>query len=211
MTKIYYHPLSFPSLTPVFVAEFIGIDYEKTIVDLTKGEHKSDDYLKINPFGKIPAMSDGDFNMSEATAISRYLARRENSPLYGGGLQQEAKIDQWVDYVVQHIRMNVGRVHFNRVIGPMLGASVDPDAAQLGLKLLEKNLPHVEAQLELTPYLCGEDISIADIVLVASLEPVEMAKIDLSGYPAVQAFLTSMREETFYTNVHTRYGEEVGL
>lgn len=211
MTTIYYHPLSFPSLTTIFVAEFIGIDYEKIIVDLSKREHKSEDYLKINPVGKIPAMSDGDFNMSEAVAISRYLAARENSPLYGGGLQHQAKVDQWMDFVVQDIRMNVGRVHFNRVIGPMLGASVDPDAVKLGLKLLEKSLPHAEAQLELTPYLCGDDISLADIVLLASLEPVNMAKIDLSSYPAVQAFLSSMREETFYTNVHTHYGEELGL
>ena len=209
MTKIYYHPLSFPSLTVVFAAEAIGIDYERKIIDLPAGEHKSPEYLAINPYGKIPAMSDGDFHLSETSAIVRYLALRENSPLYGGDLQQQAKIDQWVDFIVQHIRQNVGRVHFNRVIGPMLGATTDPKMIDLGLHFLAKNLPIIEAQLEVGKYVCGDDMTLADIVLIASLEPRDMSKIDLSAYPALQAYLTAAREEAFYTNVHTHYGAEL--
>ncbi|MEP6344074.1 MAG: glutathione S-transferase family protein [Maricaulaceae bacterium] len=210
MTKIYYHPLSFPSLTVVFAAEAMGIDYERKIIDLPAGEHKSEAYLAVNPYGKIPAMSDGDFNLSETSAIVRYLALRENSSLYGGDLQQQAKIDQWVDFIVQHIRQNVGRVHFNRVIGPMLGATTDSKMIDLGLNFLAKNLPIIEAQLEAGKYVCGDDMTLADMTLIASLEPADMAEIDLSAYPALQAYLKSVRGETFYTNVHTHYGAEIG-
>ena len=211
MTKIYYHPLSFPSLIPVFAAESMGIEHEKIVIDLQAGEQKSEDYLKINPYGKVPAMSDGDFNLSEGVAISRYLALRENSALYSGDLQQQSKIDQWMDFVVQHIRVNVVRVHFNSVLAPMFGLEGDLNAVETGREYLTQNLPHVERQLETNAYLCGDDLSLADIVLLASLEPADIAKIDLSAYPALQALLTSMREETFYTNVHGRYGEEFGL
>ena len=116
-----------------------------------------------------------------------------------------------MDFVVQHIRVNVVRVHFNSVLAPMFGLEGDLNAVETGREYLTQNLPHVERQLETNAYLCGDDLSLADIVLLASLEPADIAKIDLSAYPALQALLTSMREETFYTNVHGRYGEEFGL
>ena len=210
MTIIYYHPLSFPALGPVFTAEVLGIAYEKKLVDLTKGEHKSEDYLAINPYGKIPALSDDGFNLSESAAIMRYLAVRENSPLYGPDLQARAKIDQWMDFIVHSIRSNVGKVQFNRVVAKMFGMDGDMKSAEQGVAGLAQNLAFVEAQFEVSQYLCGDDMTLADILLVASLEPVEMAGIDISAFPAVQAFLTAAREETFYTNVHTHFGAELG-
>ena len=210
MTIIYYHPLSFPALTAIFAAEAMGISYEKKLVDLTKGEHKSEDYLAINPYGKIPALKDGDFMLAESNAIARYLAVRENSPLYGPDLQARAKIDQWMDFIVNHVRSNVGKVQFNRVVAKMFGREGDMKSAEQGVAGLMQNLPHIEAQLETSNFLCGDDMTLADIVLIASLEPVEMAGIDISAFPAVQAFLTAAREETFYTNVHTHFGAELG-
>jgi glutathione S-transferase len=115
-----------------------------------------------------------------------------------------------MDFIVQHIRVNVGRVQFNRVLAPMFGRESDQSSIDLGLEFLAQNLPQVEAQLSATNYLCGDDMTLADIVLLASLEPSEMAGLDLSPYPALQAWLTSAREETFYTNVHSHFGAELG-
>ena len=210
MTIIYYHPLSFPALTAIFAAEAMGISYEKKLVDLTKGEHKSEDYLAINPYGKIPALKDGDFTLAESNAIARYLAVRENSPLYGPDLQARAKIDQWMDFIVNQVRSNVGKVQFNRVVAKMFGREGNMAIAEEGVAGVMQNLAFVEAQFETSQYLCGDDMTLADIVLIASLEPVEMAGIDISDFPAVQAFLTAAREETFYTNVHTHFGAEIG-
>lgn len=211
MTIIYYHPLSFPALAPIFGAEAMKIQYDKKLVDLKNGEQKSADYLAINPYGKVPALVDGDFKLAEGTAILRYLARREASPLYGVDLQSQAIIDQWMDFIVHHIRVNVARVQFNRVLAPMFGREADQSSIDLGLEFLEQNMPHIETQLSKNNFLCGEDMTLADIVLLASLEPVEMAAIDLTSYPTTRAWLTSMREESFYTNVHTHFGAELGL
>ncbi len=211
MTTIYYHPMSFPALAPIFGAEAMGIKYDKKVVDLMNGEQKSKDYLAINPYGKVPAMVDDEFNMSEGSAILRYLARRENSPLYAGDAKAQAKIDQWMDFIVQHIRVNVARVQFNRVLAPMVGRESDQSSVDLGLEFLAQNLPQVEAQLSETNFLCGDDMTLADIVLLASMEPSDMAGLDLSPYPTLQAWLTSIREEPFYTNVHSHFGAELGL
>lgn len=209
--KIYYHPISFPALGALFAAEAIGLDYERVMVDMQNQEHKTPEYLQINLFGRVPAMVDGDFKLSEVNAMMRYMAKRENSPLYGGSTQDQAVIDQWSDFVIQHIRTPVGRVQFNRVVAPMIGAQVDKDSIELGLQFLANNLPLVEQRLSENAFLCGDAMTLADIHLVAALEPDKIAQLDLSPYPALEKWLATRRSEAFYTNVHTHFGAELGL
>ncbi len=211
MPKIYYHPLSFPSLAPIFTAEALAMDYEKQLIDLAKGEQSSPEYLAVNPYGKVPALQDGDFTMAESAAIMRYLARREKSKLYPADIQQQATVNQWMDYVNHHIRTNVAKVHFNRSLAPMFGMDPDEQSLADGLRFLGNSLPVIEKVLSENAFLCGDDMSLADIALVAALEPIKMSKIDISDYPTLTKWLAARHGETFYTNVHTHYGAELGL
>jgi len=181
MAEIYYHPLSFPSLGPVFMAEAAGIEYTTKLVDLTQGEQSSPEYLEVNPYGKVPALKEGDFTMAESAAIMRYLARSNNSALYPSDPKEQATCDQWMDFVNHHIRTNVN------------------------------NFPVIEQTLLNQPYLCGDNMTLADIALVAALEPSDMSKIDMSEYPALTKWLAERRSEAFYTNVHSHYGAELGM
>nr|AID57568.1 glutathione S-transferase [uncultured bacterium]AID57603.1 glutathione S-transferase [uncultured bacterium] len=209
MLKLYFHPLSFPALMPIFTAEASGKPYEKIMVDIAAGAHKAPDYLKINPFGRIPAMSDGEFNLSESLAISRYIAR--DTSLYPNDAKAQGRIDQWADFSVHHIRINVGRIQFNRVVAPMMGSRVDESSIKLGLKLLGDNLPTIERRLSEFPFLCGDTMTMADISLLSALEPENMAKLDLSPFPELTAWLAARRSEAFYTNVHSHFGAEIGM
>ena len=211
MPDIYYHPLSFPSLAPIFTAEAANISYEAKLVDLTKDEHKSTEYLAVNPYGKVPALKDGDFAMAESAAIMRYMARQNGSSLYPSDTQEQAKCDQWMDYVNHHIRANVAKVHFNRSLAPMMGVDVDEKSMADGERFLANNLPAIENCLSAQPFLCGDQMSLADIALVAALEPSDMSKIDMSSFPVLTKWLAERRQESFYTNVHTHYGAELGM
>jgi glutathione S-transferase len=51
------------------------LPYELILVDISKGEHKSEEYKKLQPFGKVPVLDDDGFLMFESRAICRYLAR----------------------------------------------------------------------------------------------------------------------------------------
>jgi len=211
MIKLYYHPLSFPSLSPIFAAEAMGMAYEKEVVDIQSGQHKSAAYLVINPYGKVPAMQDGDFKMAESAAIMRYMARKEESNFYPDDLCVQGVIDQWIDFVNHHIRSAVGRVQFNRFAAPLLGVQTDESSIQTGLRLLEKNLPIIESRLSESDFLCGDKMTLADIALVAALEPENTARLDLSAYKNLTAWLKSLRSEKFYTNVHSHFGAEMGI
>ena len=211
MAEIYYHPLSFPSLAPVFTAEAAGINYTTKLVDLSQGEQSSLEYLAVNPYGKVPALKDGDFTMAESAAIMRYMARENSSELYPADAKAQAKCDQWMDYVNHHIRSNIAKVHFNRSLAPMMGAEVDEKSMADGLRFLGNSLPAIEQCLSQQPFLCGDKMTLADIALVAALEPIDMSKIDISEHPSLTKWLAERRSEAFYTNVHSHYGAELGM
>ena len=63
-------------MVPHIVLEEIGTPYQRQLVNLARGEHKSDAYLKINPHGKVPALAVDDTVLTENVAILTYLARR---------------------------------------------------------------------------------------------------------------------------------------
>ena len=60
MIKLYGHEMSGNSYKPRLLLELLNIEYEWVKVDLMKGEHKSPEYLELNPFGQVPLLIDGD-------------------------------------------------------------------------------------------------------------------------------------------------------
>lgn len=59
---------------PLIALEEAGADYDLRLVRFMKGEHKSPDFLKLNPKGKVPTLMVGDVPLTENIAIARYLA-----------------------------------------------------------------------------------------------------------------------------------------
>jgi len=71
--KLFYYP-SNASMAPHIVLEEIGQPFELVLVDRTQDEHKSADYLRLNPNGLIPVLVDGDMVLYETAAICLHLA-----------------------------------------------------------------------------------------------------------------------------------------
>jgi glutathione S-transferase len=73
--KLYYNPKSRAAIAKWMLDE-CGANYEIVPIDFTKGEHKTPEFLKINPAGKLPALVDGDAKIFEGAAICLYLAEK---------------------------------------------------------------------------------------------------------------------------------------
>src|ERR1044072_2825286 len=71
--KLYYNPKSRAAIANWMLDE-CGADYEIVPIDFTKHEHKTPEFLKINPAGKLPALVDGDAKIFEGGASCLYLA-----------------------------------------------------------------------------------------------------------------------------------------
>src|SRR3989304_8163024 len=70
--KLYFNPKS-RAVIAKWMLDECGADYEIVPVDFAKSEHKTPEFLKINPAGKLPALVDGDSKIFERAAICLYL------------------------------------------------------------------------------------------------------------------------------------------
>lgn len=207
MLKIYGSELSSPANKVRFVANYTGIPYEYRRVNLREGEHKQEWFLNINPIGKIPAIDDGGFCMFESGAICKYLCDKVGSSLYPKDLQQRAVVDQWLDFSTLHIMINMSKVTFNRLFAPRMGVAPSQESINDGLKFLDQQLPMLDKQLGRHPYLAGNQITLADMTLLAALDPAELSGVDLSKYPSLSAWRKKLQTQDFYTKCHKEYGE----
>jgi glutathione S-transferase len=71
--ELYYNPRSRAAIAKWMLDE-CGADYQIVSIDLQKREHKTPEFLQINPSGKIPALVDGTSRIFENAAICLYLA-----------------------------------------------------------------------------------------------------------------------------------------
>lgn len=210
MLNIYGHFLSMPSNKVRLCASYLGLPHEYHHVDLQSGEHQTPEYLAINPCGRVPAVDDDGFMLNQSDAICKYMCALSGpSPFYPEDLHEQAVVNQWIDFSTQHVLSAMGRIFFNRVVAPMLKQDVDEASVEAGLKMLERDLPMIEAELTGHKYLVGDGLSLADITLIAALEPCEMAKIDLSSYPAIVNWRKTVMGRDFYQRVHAHFAAEM--
>lgn len=208
--KIYGHFLSVPSNKVRLAAAAIGQDFDYVHVELSKGEQKTPNYLGVNPVGKVPAMDDDGFYLSESNAIARYIADKNKSDLFPQrDLQRRAIVDQWIEFSSHHILQNMSKVLFNKFFAPVMG--VDPDLQSMadGERFLHQYVPVVEKQLAAHPMLTGEKMTLADVAMIAALDPFEMIEFDLKPYPKLTAWRGKIMAQDFYQQVHSHYAADL--
>merc|ERR1712141_981188 len=92
---------SAPCRIPYMTCEVLGLDYKMVNCDLMKGDHKTPEYLKMNPQHTIPTMKDGDFCMNESRPIATYLASKYGKDdklypiMFGGPTPGQDKMDRF--------------------------------------------------------------------------------------------------------------------
>lgn len=184
MIKI-YAPGGNPSLNSsagrcFLILEEIGLEYEHVGLEMSKGEHKSEEYLNINPNGKIPCLNDNGFVIWESMAINTYLAREYKPELLSYGAQNQSLVDQWNYWVISEYQTPIVKIaiHMRRVKEEERDMEMIKTETQKILKmneLLDKNL-------EGKDFLVGNSLSLADLHVGLAVSACYMLKIDLSQY-----------------------------
>ncbi len=205
MLKIYGFDASTWANRVRFVANSINIDYEYVRVNLLTGEGQNPEFLTIHPAGKVPAMDDSGFRLFESGAITRYLAEKAKSDLYPEELQKRALVNQWTEFATQHIARAMEKIFFNRVFYKVINIDKDERSLQDGLNFFDRFLPIVESQLGNFRHFAMDELTLADFVLLAWLDPSEVCGLDLSEYPNTKQWRARLMQEDFYTRCHNNY------
>ena len=177
------------------LTSLLDIDHEWIEVDILASETQTESYLRKNPNGKIPLLEldDGKF-ISESNAILNYLA--SGTSLVGTCRFTTAKVLQW-QFFEQYSHEPF--IAVARFIAKYLGLPEDRKseykAKQSGG---HKALKVMEEQLQLTHYLVGSELTIADISLYGYTHVAYEGGFDLSEYPSIQKWIVRIQANSRY-------------
>ena len=139
--------------------EEIGYEYAVKKMDLSKGDQFKEDFKKISPFSKIPAIIDHSNNKEsvfESGAILIYLAEKSGK-FYEK--ENKLKIDQWLMAQMGSVGPFIGQYHFFYKFNKGLSEVGEKRYFEMTKKVYEV----LENHLSKNDYLAGENYSIADI------------------------------------------------
>jgi glutathione S-transferase len=142
-----------------------GVAHE--LVEVGFGPHREEPHLSRHPFAKVPAFEHDGFMLYETQAILRYIDEGfMTSPLQPTDLHQFARMNQIIGIVDAYAHPSIAMgILVNRMLAPRLGLPVDEAAVAAALPRARLCLSEVGRLMGDEPYLAGERISLADLMV----------------------------------------------
>ncbi|MPZ75390.1 MAG: glutathione S-transferase family protein [Deltaproteobacteria bacterium] len=167
MIKLYTFPPSTNSRKVRIALIEKGLEFERVNVDLTKREQKSSDYLKLHPFGQIPALDDEGFILYDSTVINEYLEDEyPYPPLMPKDSEGRARARLMEDFRDSHF--NPYFVHLIQEIRKPEGER-DTQRIENAKGEITKGFDRIEMELEGREYLANS-FSLADIAFMPNID-----------------------------------------
>lgn len=205
MLKIYGRANSINVRKVLWVADEIGLSYDRE--DWGRGFRPVTDpeYKRVNPFGVVPTIDDDGFVLRESQTIVRYLAvKHGRDDLYPQTPEQRFPIEAWMDWSGNDL-YEFARPVVHSLVFKTPGYE-DPELARKGAEDWGKRMQMLEGYLaENGPFLMGDNFTIADIpcgLVVNRWFAIEFAKPEL---PHTAAYYDRLAERAPY-RTHGRNG-----
>ncbi|HEY2987365.1 MAG TPA: glutathione S-transferase family protein [Candidatus Binatia bacterium] len=190
MIKLYHAPQSSNSRKVRIALLEKGLEFERVPIDLGKKEQKNPDYLKIHPFGQVPALDDEGFIVYDSTVINEYLEDEyPYPPLLPKDSDGRARARLMEDYRDNYFNPATGQI--NREMRKQEGER-NPQAIESAKAEITRALDRIEKELEGREYLAGE-FSLADIAFMANVESLERLNVIDPKYKNVAAWIARLK------------------
>jgi glutathione S-transferase len=173
--QLYHSPASC-SLFPLIVLHELDARFTVVRVDLrTKRTEHGEDFLSINPKGKVPALAldDGQV-LTEGPAIAQFLT--DPSPM---DRLSRARLQEWLNFLTSDLHKSFG-VFFQ--------PTATDAHVQATRQYIVKQLGYAETALASQPFLLGDTFSVADAYLFTILGWAPLRQVDISSLPHLAAF-----------------------
>ena len=152
------------------------MEFESVVIDLTKREQKDPEYLKIHPFGQVPALDDDGFIVYDSTVINEYLEDEyPHPPLLPGDSENRARARLMEDFRDNHVNPHfVTLIHeYRKPEEERDVALIRETCANIGSAFMV-----IERQLQGREYLAGS-FSLADIAYMPNIALLERFNVPL--------------------------------
>lgn len=208
--KLYFHPASTTSRPVALFAADHGIALEYQVVDLFTGEHMLPAFSAINPNQSVPMLEDGNFRLTESSAILKYLAEKAGSPTYPRDLQQRARVNERMDFFNTSMSRELCYGFLYPQVLPM-HKRPDEQFQRQTLAWARRNAVRWLSVLNDrwlgadNRYMCGEHITIADYLAIAQITVGEAARVDYSRWRNVASWIARMKDRPSWAPVNAAF------
>ncbi|XP_044763335.1 glutathione S-transferase 1-like [Coccinella septempunctata] len=197
--KLYVMPASPPCRAVMMLAKEIELEVE--IEEVDRNQLKTPEMLELNPEHTVPILVDDDFVLWESHAIMPYLVGKysDKESLYPkDDLQKTAIINQRM-----HFESGVLFQRSTTAIAPLfqgIGDISDDDRD----KIIEA-FGYIENYLEKTPYVAGEEMTVADLSILSTVASIELViPVEEDRFPNLSSWLKSGKELTYFEECNSK-------
>ncbi len=181
--KLYYHPLSGHAHRARLFLSLIDIPFDLVEVDLSKAAHKTPEFLAMNRFGQVPVLDDDGTIVADANAILVYLAKKfGKTDWLPDHAASAAAVQRWLSVAAGQIAFGPAAARLITVFGAGFNADEVISRAHAVLKI-------IEAELTVHNWIAASRPTIADVALYSYIARAPEGNVDLTPYPAVNAWL----------------------
>jgi len=179
------------------VAE-LGLEHRRLDVGGKFGGNDTPEFRAMNPMGLIPVLEDGALSIFESAAILRYLGARYGSEAFWPrDPADRARLDQWAEWCkTSFLPELVYKVFWQLIRTPP--AERDGAALASGEAALKRLMPMIEARLGDAPYLGGEELSFADVMLGSGLYRYFTLDFERTDTPRLEAYYARLTARPAY-------------
>lgn len=187
---IYQYPPSAPCRAALLTIRNLNLDVDVREVNLFEKEQLKEEFLKVNPQHCLPTIDDNGFVLWESRAIAAYLVdsrRPAGDSLYPKDVQQRAVIDQ-------RLQFDCGTLYprIRAICWPVLHLG-ETKITQEKRDNLTEAFGFLNTFLNETKYVAGNDVTIADLAIYASVTSIVNVGADLTKYPNIQKWLDNCK------------------
>jgi glutathione S-transferase len=162
--KLYGNPASTCTRKVLCTLHEKNATFDFQNVDLGKGEQKKPEHLARQPFGVVPVLEDGSFQMYESRAIIRYLdAKLPGVKLTPERLEDRARMEQWTSVEYSYFTPAAMKMIMQNVFAKWRGAQPDQAAIAKGREQIATSVEVIDKWFAKNPFFSGETFSLADI------------------------------------------------
>ena len=182
----------------IWIAEELGLKYSLKPIGPRTGETKTENFTRINPKQKIPALQDGNLELSESVAICRYLVNRygsESTILRASTDEEQAREDEWLSFIYGELdETSLYVIRRHEALSSIYGEA--PNAIAAAREYFQKQIKIVDDHLRDKHFLVQDKFGVADVFLTTCLDWAYRYEIPLSKN--IKSYLDRMIERPGY-------------
>lgn len=202
----------------LWLLEELGVEYEIKFYERDKKTSLAPpELIAVHPLGKSPVITDDDITVAESGAIAEYLIGKydDGSLRPADGTPERRNYTYWMHYAEGSFQpLMLVSLIMNRIETAPMPFFIKPIAKGIVAKVrgnfldrnVERNLDFIESTLGRTTWLCGDELTAADIQMSFPIEAAEVRTNLRDGYPNLAGFLDCIRARPAYQAAITKGG-----